>query len=130
MKVGDYYRFDDGMIVKCTKIETYKTKNNIYYFDNILDWHEDRACNDNTICENQLEHIGEIKSSPNIIDLIEEGDFINGCRITEIKSNKNGVLKCILDSDYEFITTIVNSEIETVVTKEQFESMEYKVGGK
>ena len=69
-----------------------------------------------------------IKSSPNIIDLIEENDFINGMRIAQIISNKNGVLKCMVDSDYEFITTITNSEVESVLTHEQFESMEYRIG--
>lgn len=69
-----------------------------------------------------------VKSSYKIIDLIEIDDFINGMRISEIKSNKNGILKCMVDSDYEFITTIINSEVESVLTKEQFESIEYKVG--
>ena len=69
-----------------------------------------------------------IKSSPNIIDLIEENDFIDGMRITQIISNKNGVLECMKDSDYEFITTITNNEIKSVLTHEQFESMEYRIG--
>lgn len=68
-----------------------------------------------------------INHSYNIIDLIEENDFINSMRIAEIKSNKNGVLKCMVDSDYEFITTILNDEIKSVVTKEQFSFMQYEV---
>lgn len=68
-----------------------------------------------------------VKSSPNIIDLIEEDDFINGMRITQIISNKNGVLECMKDSDYEFITTITNNEVKSVLTHEQFENWEYRI---
>lgn len=69
-----------------------------------------------------------LKASYNIIDLIEVGDYVDGCYIQEIKSLKDNVMVCMLDSDYEFVSTITNNEIETIVTKEQFEQMAYKVG--
>ena len=69
-----------------------------------------------------------IKASYNIIDILEVGDYVNGCYIQEIKSLKDNVMVCMLDSDYEFVSTITNNEIETIVTKEQFEQMAYKVG--
>lgn len=120
MKVGDYVRTKKGEI---GKIIGYVDEPTDYYFD----------CYVTTLKTNFTdtyitEYDNNIKSSPNIIDLIEENDFINGMRITEIKSNKNGVLKCMVDSDYEFITTILNNEIESVLTKQQFSQMEYKVG--
>lgn len=105
MKVGDYVRTTNG-IVKIKEI-----------VNNVMKDEKGKL------------HYGDfIKSSSNIIDLIEENDFINGMRIAEIINNKNGVLKCMVDSDYEFITTILNNEIESVLTKEQFEAMQYKVG--
>ena len=73
-----------------------------------------------------------IKASDNIIDLIEEGDYVNGFRVDEIgeyhsiktdkietyaKVNCSKLLNCLYEED-----------IETIVTKEQFESMSYKVG--
>ena len=69
-----------------------------------------------------------IKASYNIIDILEVGDYVNGCYIQEIKSLKDNVMVCMLDSDYEFVSTITKNEIETIVTKEQFEQMAYKVG--
>ena len=69
-----------------------------------------------------------VKASYNIIDILEVGDYVNGCYIQEIKSLKDNVMVCMLDSDYEFVSTITNKELRTIVTKEQFESMSYKVG--
>lgn len=68
-----------------------------------------------------------IKASENIIDLIEVGDYVNGSYIQEIISIKNNEMKCMLDSDYELISTIKNEDIETILTKEQFSQMEYKI---
>ena len=72
-----------------------------------------------------IKHI--VKASHNIIDLLKEGDYVDGCYIQEIKSVKNGVMKCLLDSDYECISTIRNDEISKVLTKECFESIQYEV---
>lgn len=144
MKVGDYVRTDKGYIAKISDFKEHYTKGKRLGFkeeviENFL-LLDDKQCEiiesiDYSIppcypSDEELKKIKShiIKSSPNIIDLIEENDFINGMKIAEIKSNKNGVLKCMVDSDYEFITTILNNEIESVLTKEQFESMEYKVG--
>ena len=68
------------------------------------------------------------KVSYNIIDLIEVGDYVDGCYIQEIKSLKDNVMVCMLDSDYESVSTITNRDIKSIVTKEQFEKMAYKVG--
>ena len=65
--------------------------------------------------------------SPNIIDLIEVGDYVNGNYIQEIKEIKNNEMTCMLDSDYEFYSHIKNEDIKSILTREQFESMEYKV---
>ena len=75
MKVGDYVRFD-GEIAKIRDIKRYKTKEDIYVFDRILDLNEDRSCNDNTIYNSQWKYFDNVKSSPNIIDLIEVGDIL------------------------------------------------------
>ena len=69
-----------------------------------------------------------VKASYNIIDILEEGDYVNGCYIQEIKSLKDNVMVCMLDSDYEFTSTITNKDIKTIVTHEQMEQMAYKVG--
>ena len=68
------------------------------------------------------------KASHNIIDIVQVGDYVNGCYIQEIKSLKDNVMVCMLDSDYEFVSTITNKEIKSIVTKEMFSSMEYRLG--
>ena len=72
--------------------------------------------------------IGNIlKASHNIIDLIEVGDVIttnNLCgEVTkiDIENNKIWIACC----DYE---TCRIEDVKSIVTKEQFESMSYKVG--
>ena len=64
-----------------------------------------------------------IKSSPNIIDLIEVGDYVNGRIVDDcIYLDKLGLIGLTeLEKEDEKL-------IKSIVTKEQFESMEYKVG--
>ena len=59
-----------------------------------------------------------VKHSPNIIDLIEENDYVNGNKVVSI----NGVLYV---RDEGALSEI---EIKSIVTKEQFNSVMYKVG--
>ena len=63
-----------------------------------------------------------LKASHNIIDLIEEGDYVNGYKA---KKDEMGELYYHKTVGYELIEYC---EIETIVTKEQFEQMQYKVG--
>ena len=66
----------------------------------------------------------EIKdASFNIVDLIEVGDYVNGCRVHKI----GNCLTIILDNE-ENISWINPNDIKTIVTKEQFESMSYRIG--
>lgn len=73
-----------------------------------------------------------IKSSPNIIDLIEVGDYVNGYLVTLIEPdayNKKMVFvgqRLIEESG--FYRTYYDEDIKSIVTKEQFKSMEYNVG--
>ena len=67
------------------------------------------------------------KHSKNIIDLIEVGDYVNGKEvIMDLQKSKEWY-----KSKDDFITckdyTFEEDEIKTVVTKQQFENMEYKV---
>ena len=75
---------------------------------------------------------GEItKASHNIIDLIEEGDYVNGHKVYEIIHDVNSYV--ILEEVGCYVDTsemIDEKGIKSIVTKEQFESMGYKVGSK
>lgn len=117
-------KIKEGMYVRTTK-GIGKVIKVIYFTDEdgdnyryVLDISKIYIFNDDDI-------IGE--PSYNVIDLIKEGDYVDHCFIQEIISVKDNVMECMLDSDYEFTSTIRNDEIETVLTSEQFEAMEYKV---
>lgn len=61
-----------------------------------------------------------LKASHNIIDLIEVGDYVNGYKVFEIDRIKRFVV-CGVFKEFE------EKEIKSIVTKEQYESMSYKV---
>ena len=124
MKVGDYVRSDKGIIAKITNINktgSIVCDRNIYYGFNVVS-------NKRVLCD--LSKI--IKSSPNIIDLIEVGDYVNGRKVSKINLdmtfNKEKSILCG-DFDYDCLETIyTNEDIKSILTKEQFESMEYRIG--
>lgn len=67
------------------------------------------------------------KSSPNIIDLIEVGDYVNGTIVTKVVLDE---IECkYIELDYTYNKRgIREKDIKSIVTKEQFSQMEYKVG--
>ena len=66
-----------------------------------------------------------IKASHNIIDLIEVGDYVNGQRVDTIQ---NGQLLSTNSYDFRLENIVLcNEDIKSIVTKEQFESMKYKI---
>lgn len=67
-----------------------------------------------------------IKSSYNIIDLIEVGDYVNGYKVLNVLDFIDNSKMLSLEKIYD--STITNEDIKSIVTKEQFEQMVYKVG--
>lgn len=71
-------------------------------------------------------HFGDfIKASHNIIDLIEVGDYVNGREIRKISIYEDG--EKYLEFVYDFYSELYEDDIKSILTKEQFESMSYKV---
>lgn len=106
IKVGDYCRTSAGKIFKCSEI----VLGNIPKDEN------------KTMIVTYI-----VKHSPNLIDLIECGDYVNGEKVTDIKewnSSKNGYFRYAVTCHYEIIRA---DEIKTIVTKEMMESISYKV---
>ena len=73
------------------------------------------------------------KVSPNIIDIVQVGDYVNGSKVVNINYDLNydeDIVESITIFDYsiEGNDILHNEEIKSIVTKEQFESMSYKVG--
>ena len=122
LNVGNYVRTKDGIIAKLIEIrpyleygETIETK--VCYFDKNIDGYNNGV---------DFEYAKEIiiQSSPNIIDLIEVGDYVNGLKVIDIVEND------IYISDYyaeSYIGVVKVKDIKSIVTKEQFLQMEYKV---
>ena len=127
MKIGDYVRTEYG-IAKCIKATPIRENSFLYEFDREV--YEDVLY----LTASELE---KYKTSPNIIDLIEVGDYVNGKLVIEHAYQKGrlfvtnlyiggkGFTTC---EDYSWELTKENEDyIDSILTKEQFESMEYKV---
>lgn len=105
IKVGEYVKTHKGKIYKVTNIYVLKV-----------------TCSHTSIRYNDIK-----KHSPNIIDLIETGDYVNGHLVIAVDREKLEVSieNCMYGSDYEDING--NIDIKSIVTKEQFETMKYEV---
>ena len=68
-----------------------------------------------------------IKSSPQIIDLIEVGDYVNNSKVVDIAYAPKKAIY-VEQSWNGALLPILNDRINSVLTKEQFEAMKYKVG--
>lgn len=66
------------------------------------------------------------KASYDIIDILEVGDYVNGVEVINIDD------EWITTSDIQvpILKSIANGMIKSVITHEQMEQMEYKVGEK
>ncbi len=128
IEVGEYIRTEDGAIGKVKRIET-----ELEEIDGINKWHKwyvfDKNIEEIHINESYIK-----KHSFNIIDLIEEGDVI------VLRDNKKyEVLKISWSKSKGNHIHIINSlrmqggvdifayDIKSIVTKEQFKNVEYKI---
>lgn len=107
IEVGEYVRTRAGHFYKITRID----ENGLIYWNKIQ-------------CGWSMEQLKNIvaKHSKNIIDLVEVGDYVNGKLIHKIDKGTN---YCYLY--YGNCKTFVNYQIKSIVTHEQFASIEYKV---
>ena len=116
IKVGDFIRTKEGYVGKILRL------GDEFSYDCIFGSGD---------CKYAVSFHGIVKHSPNIIDLIEVGDYVNGYKVLEkIKSNirENGIHILIFRThSSETWETFFEDEIESIVTKEQFESMKYEV---
>ena len=144
MKIGDYVRTKYGIAKIIDLIENPYGEKTIYVLDKtIIDIYEcdgsELACCIPFVEDMQDRfdtHFGDekciIKSSPNIIDLIEVGDYVNGHRVVEVDLDDiddygNTFRYIKTEHDYSLNYWVKENEIETILTKKQFESMEYKI---
>ena len=131
IEVGEYVRTKNGVIAKVENIETYYA-DKVYWFDKVI--YRDY--------EDGIEHLYDykleeyiLKRSKNIIELIEEGDFVNGKQIecileTSIKVKDVAERILCFETDFPIekgLRTYHNCDIKSIVTKEQFKNIEYRL---
>jgi len=126
----------------------YGQKGILYFKDYIKDNYGKRAylC---SVCEREIlinkkyiDNFSKYKHSKDIIDLIEVGDYVNGCYVTNRSACHNdgiilipkriGIIKCnayfnqgsYSDCSFQWIE---NEDIKSVLTKQQFEANAYTI---
>lgn len=138
MEVGNYARTNYGTIFKIENIKEIDV-NGIWFKSKVKE---------NSIIKTLPQFMYDeedeiiIKTSPNIIDLIEVGDYVNGCYVTNRQASHNegiiiipkriGIIKCnayfnqgnYYDCEFKWIE---EKDIKSIVTKERFEAMQHKV---
>ena len=122
IEVGEYVRIDkDHRIIALGIAKVVKTINETIYVKNNFELPI-------TIDKNSIS-----KHSKNIIDLIEVGDYVNGREVKHIAMFEGfpDYPKLIFVDEKHLVPgeTAENKDIETILTKEQFEANCYKVGG-
>jgi hypothetical protein len=107
IKVGDYIRTEQWGIAKVAKVD----KNGECTY----------IKNKNDRLTHYFTQIGN--TSPNIIDLIEVGDYVNGCEVVDVLKNARSVhIDDFLDPQ------LFEKDFKSIVTKEQFNSIKYNIG--
>ena len=108
LEVGMYVRTNDGYINKIKKVNQF----------NVLVDGRDLFGEELNIPNNEI-----TKVSYNIIDILEAGDYVNGCKIIKNTLKDGGNIVIVQGGN-----CFTNEKIKSIVTKEQMEQMAYKVG--
>lgn len=74
----------------------------------------------------KISQLGVIKSSYDVIDLVELGDYVNGELIVGIQMDEVTNEKRLLTTNNRIIT---NGDIKAILTREQMKDVSYKVFG-
>ena len=111
IKEGEYVRTNNKGIKRIDRIDNNKTVNKYLYFTGIEDFEGK---------EYKIIKTTEIvKHSKQLIDLIEEGDYVNGELITDKWDTRISSIR----------SNFSEEDIKTIITKESYMANCYKVGG-
>ena len=128
IEVGEYVRTEEGYIG--ILIEYIPNALNYLKIDVGKEIRRDNGMSDNYI---YTRYGFQLKHSKHLIDLIEVGDYVNGREVKHIAMFEGfpDYPKLIFVDETHLIPddTCENDEIQTILTKEQFEANCYKVGG-
>lgn len=106
IKVGEWARTIGGIIQRVTKIKKCEDGDVHIHLDNNFIFYRPKEI---------------VKHSKNIIDLIEVGDYVNGGKVVEIDASKDWI------DNSEEDRVLRQEDIKSIVTKEQFSSVEYRL---
>ena len=124
MKAGDYVRVNTKTMVKYVGITRLESETDFaYYFKDLTILKRPDRRSKKVVDINEFNY----KSSPNIIDLIEVGDYVNGHRVIDIAKDQIRALYYEDISQKYALIPMINKDIKSIVTKEQFESIKYEV---
>ena len=117
MKVGDYVRLKNGYIDKIEelKLQTKYTKYNKLLFEHKV-----------VECLFSDEDLKQLKSSPNIMDLIEENDYIRTINDTDFRRVYMSYGKLVIEK-HGLELSIKKLKLAEIITSQQFPQMKYKV---
>lgn len=125
MKIGDYVRIHYGI----AKIKNIFCETGYVFIETDNEIGDCSMINKGIlkkgiiVMENDYANFRENNVKERPIDLIEIGDYVNGKYVS-----------CITNNNYieighgEELVGLHNEDIKSIVTKEQFESMEYRIG--
>ena len=119
LEVGQFARLKSGYICKIININDFREPNMKYgveanYLKDVMFIGDDDV----------------VKASYAIIDILEEGDYVNGQKVVAIHEHyvwDEEDIGTALETEHEY-TAILNEDIKSIVTHEQMEQMAYKVG--
>ena len=114
---GKYYAYR-GKIGKI--IKNYNNDLEIAYANGVLKTTVGSFLDDNTDINGR-----QYVASFDIIDLIEEGDYVNGSKVISIKTDENNIKWIYTNNENAY--GYKNDEIRNIVTREQFEQTAYKI---
>ena len=131
IKVGEYVRFRSGEIDKIKRIikrpnitQSAKDLNKLNIEDGLdIEYESGKIDIQRGILGLKIFPTNIVKHSKNIIDLIEEYDFVNEEEVDKIKTDENGekYIKTVLNNVFR------NKDIKSILTKEQYEQNSYKL---
>lgn len=84
--------------------------------------------NDGSIYQGEYTKENVVKASYDIIDILEVGDYVNGLKVTSVDKTFEGNELIGLEKNFGISKFDNDYIITSIVTKEQFKNMEYRIG--
>lgn len=118
IEVNEYVRTKNGYIIR---VDENTNIFNLGYKEQYIDMETTRY---GFTCEEEI-----VNHSKQLIDLIEEGDYVNGMEVLDIHKPTDLWEPIEIRVDSRYTNFILAEDINTILTKEIYMANCYKVGG-